>query len=401
MSVSCHNSARSAFPQTTIPGKNADDWSSPRPLRRNLPREERSPCWTPLFPATTRRDGGVDDLFADADMVPHSPSIASAAFASAHRLHKRETSLTTRYAAASHHHCFSPPLRRGLLDFQLFIGTVATILDACDQLVAFIWRQEGYLPSFPFDDEDWATIERRIKTLVLFWLYSSRVRWFDGGPVLHLNQAVGPPIRHWAVSWLRGHFRASARCMRESRVRGHSGLALSWASISLTQLLHAPRSTRPRLAQGAVRFPGIEEPNLGDQTMLSNAALAPLLHHRPLKVLSIAHTSFTAPAVVALLTTRGSLLASFDFRENRWPTGEILVPIARYTPKLSALLFSNCRFLRPSHANIDLLTASFPSLQIVYPPPVDDGPLADGVRVFMDEGAIVKGISTLRLAGIP
>ncbi|RKO89479.1 hypothetical protein BDK51DRAFT_46405 [Blyttiomyces helicus] len=307
------------------------------------------------------------------------------------------------------------------------LGSVVTILGGCERLVAFTWRHENHLENLALNNEDWAIIEARVKTLTLLWFDSRRVRGVHQSVVLRLNHAVGPPIRHWVVTGQEDIASLKPGACANLEYLGVQGwddlVPPSLPRGFFTRLAAlAPALRKVRFLPSAISvatdadivelikgFPAIEELDISEQAELSDATLASLHRHRPLKALDIGFTRFSGPAVVTHLVARGSLLESFDIGGNVWPTLEILLSVTRSTPLLSTLVFNGCPSLPPSPANIDELAAGFPSLRFVYPPIDDEDSLPDGLRVFdypedafsTNGGSIVNGVSTLRFTRIP
>ncbi|RKO92307.1 hypothetical protein BDK51DRAFT_38873 [Blyttiomyces helicus] len=255
------------------------------------------------------------------------------------------------------------------------LAPIATILGTCPRLVGLIWKHANIIFDSSLEssvgNEIWAAIDGPLKKLAL--------------------QAIGPPIRRWVVT---GHEDLSS--LEPTAAQNLEYLAIQgWLSESPSPKMRtsffaslatrAPSLRKVRflcdnltndeesIIELINSFPGIEELDLAYQFNLTDAALAPLHNHRPLKVLGIDLTSFSAPSVVALLAARGSILESFDISETAWPTHESVHSLARHTPKLSVpLLFDDCPNLPSTHSTIDQLRASFPSFAVRRP--VASGP---------------------------
>ncbi|RKO84957.1 hypothetical protein BDK51DRAFT_41805 [Blyttiomyces helicus] len=301
---------------------------------------------------------------------------------------------------------------------------VATVLNACDKLVAFIWKHDTTSLKFPLDTPERKTIEKRISRLAIFLFDSGIVPWAENRSVPRLNQAVGPPIRQWAATThetVSSLMPGACQDLEHLDIVGwHSEFLHPWLCPAFFTSLapRAPSLRQVRFVMSCMAkdddiqllldsFPAIEELDLAHQILLTDVALTHLHTHRPLKVLGIAYTSFTAPAVAALLAIRGSLLVAVDLSRNKWPNLGAICRFARHAQGLTALLFRECPGLPPIRANIVTLVASFPALRFVSPLPEDGGSPPDGVLEFVYEddafsrGSVVRGISTRQLAGIP
>ncbi|RKO93431.1 hypothetical protein BDK51DRAFT_46031 [Blyttiomyces helicus] len=284
---------------------------------------------------------------------------------------------------------------------------IATILEASKRLVVFTWReptQPADKPELPLDDQEWAIIEKRVRTLVSFEFAPRRKSTPDEKPsVMRIIEAVGPGIRQWAVT---GHEDISSlvpgACQNLELLRVSATLgplrpgfftSLAARAPSLRKVIFRENTTAANrdVADLLNSFPGIEELDLGGQYLLSDAALYLLLNHRPLKVLDIKGTNFTAPAVISLLAARGSLLESLSIEETRWPTLRALQSIGTHTPKLSVLLLKGCHKLRSTHAKI---AKCFPSLRFISRYRWDDA-LPDGVQMFRSEYDDFSGYSMI------
>ncbi|RKO88624.1 hypothetical protein BDK51DRAFT_39658 [Blyttiomyces helicus] len=227
------------------------------------------------------------------------------------------------------------------------------------------------------DNEEWAAVQKSVKRLVLFDFRMTIFTRYGIEPstVLRRIQKVGPPIRQWTVT---GEVDLSS--LIPGTCQNLEFLGIHPAGMKILRFLNETFSTEDGdISDLVTSFPSIEELDLANQTSLTDAALLPLAHHRPLKVLGISSTAFTASAVTALLTARGSLLEHFDIRGIRWPFTKIFRSIGVYTPKLSVLIFDNCPNLHSTHFNIHRLKPALLALRLFSPLPVDSGKLPDSV----------------------
>ncbi|RKO88179.1 hypothetical protein BDK51DRAFT_50117 [Blyttiomyces helicus] len=219
------------------------------------------------------------------------------------------------------------------------------------------------------------------------------------------SSRLGPPIREWVVTGSEDAFSlapGAAQNLEHLTFHGwhpdvqyppiqsdfFARLSPHAPSLRTAQFLTVSMTTNADIIALLHYFPAIEELDLAQHLQLTDAALLPLHTHRPLRALDICDTRFSSSAVVALLTARGSLLESLRWRN----------------------LMAHTRHLDHTHAVVDQLVASFPSLRFIFPlPDEDEGALPKGIHEFPANDdqipgynrAIISGMSTLRLAGIP
>ncbi|RKO85735.1 hypothetical protein BDK51DRAFT_37346 [Blyttiomyces helicus] len=177
------------------------------------------------------------------------------------------------------------------LSDSLCLRGIATILKACKRLVVFTWTGPVHLANT--DDQEWATVDMPAHPA-------------DGRA---LNDQGWATIRmRWAVTGNEDiSSLVTGACQNLDLLRVSATLGPIRPGLFASLSPRAP-------------FPGIEELDLANQRLLTDTALDLLSNHRPLKVFDIKGTTFTAPAVVALIAARGSLLESLSIEETTWPT---------------------------------------------------------------------------------
>ncbi|RKO88168.1 hypothetical protein BDK51DRAFT_37106 [Blyttiomyces helicus] len=244
------------------------------------------------------------------------------------------------------------------LKFTVELESVALILGARDRLIAFIRLLEEHLWQFRLNSEELAVVERRPKSLGLFWFDS-----FAGPTTESYCGSIRPNLEYLGTHGSDAHEHRSLPLGFFARLAPHA------PSLCKVWLVPGPMSmtTDDDIVDLTNSFPGNQGLDLSDKFRLTPAVLELLYRHRPRKVLGIGSTLFTTPAVSTLLPDLGSLLKTFDIGRKDWAIPDICLDTTGNTLKLSGLLFSYCPHLLPSHATIDHLTASLTSWWFCLP----------------------------------
>ncbi|RKO87504.1 hypothetical protein BDK51DRAFT_51514 [Blyttiomyces helicus] len=345
----------------------------------------------------TESEGAPADLLCDADTPPLPPPFVP-------KVSKGSATFTSDINAPRYRRCRSSA--SCFRSHSSPLAAIGAILGACDRLGAFEWSHddrhehtgqgvdERWDTHDEVEDDVWATVEEPLKKLLFFACSTS-----DENVTLRLNQAVGPPIRHWVATGLEdlsslvpGTFEnlpcSDAPSLRKVRFEG-----MTYGSFAFDE----------NIIDLLDNFPNIEELDLKYQTYLTDATLARLHLHRPLKVLGIGCSGFSLRATTAYLAARGSLIESLCLIGSHWAELDIILSFAPHMPALSTLLTFSSKFLSTRDA-VDQLRGSFPSLRVISPPPRDEEALVYGLEkgfVFgLRGGVVVSGLDTARLAGI-
>ncbi|RKO94538.1 hypothetical protein BDK51DRAFT_28600 [Blyttiomyces helicus] len=290
---------------------------------------------------------------------------------------------------------------------RIHLSTLATLLRSTPHIAALVLHAPLRLLA-TLDPGDRAIIAERIAQLRVLRVTPLRPgRDATRALVANLNEDIGPSISHWAVSG------------KEDLSQLHEGAGAELRFLIVTNAPDSRHADSPSLPPGylaqigalapalrCVEFsdittedadvlallaacPSLDHIDLFGQDHLTDAVPNALQTHPPLVALGLGSTSFSEPAVLALLRARGSALKRLDLRGADWASPRIVTALAAgAAPHLLAIFLTRSAMLPNSSEVLHSIKKGCPALQIADSPLSADSELPDGVR-WAEEGEMM------------